>query len=155
MKKSWSSKWKGSSQRRKQRKYRHNAPLHVKHKFMGSNLSPELRKRFGKRSMPVRKGDEVEIMRGNSKGVKGTVERVSLKSCAVYLEGLNVKKVDGSEVLKPVQPSNMRILSMNMDDKARQMVVDRAKKRETEKAKDKAEPGKQKAPGQDKEVKGR
>ncbi len=130
MKKRWSSKWKKSRQPRKQRKYRINAPLHVRHKFLSANLSPELRKSFGKRSMPLRKGDEVIVMRGSSKDIRGAVERVDMKKCKVYVEGITIKKVDGSEVLKALEPSNLRIVKLKMDDKRRQMVVERAEKKE-------------------------
>jgi large subunit ribosomal protein L24 len=100
MKKEWSRMWLRSVQPRKQRKYRHNAPLHVRHRFMSANLSPEMRRRFGKRSMAVRKGDEVEIMRGSSKGLRGTVNRIDLSRCKVYVDEVKTKKVDGSEVIR-------------------------------------------------------
>ena len=51
MKKDYSSKWKASKQPRKQRKLRANAPLHVKHKMMSSNLDKELRKKYEKRNI--------------------------------------------------------------------------------------------------------
>jgi large subunit ribosomal protein L24 len=128
MKKTWSNKWVSSKQPRKQRKYRHNAPLHIKHKLVSAHMSPELRRRYNKRSLPVRKGDEVEIMRGSSKGLRGIVERVDLKKCKVYIENIKVKKVDGSEVLKAVEPSNLKIISLTTDDKRRKMVFERVGK---------------------------
>ena len=129
MKKEWSSKWKSSSQPRKQRKYRYNAPLHVRHKFLGARLSPELVKQFGRRSLPVRKGDEVKIMRGSSKDLKGTVERVDVKQSKVYVDGITVKKTDGSEVMKPLVPSNIMITKPDMNDKRRNMILERTEKR--------------------------
>lgn len=127
MKSKWSRKWVSSKQPRKQRKFRHNAPLHVRHKFIGAHLALHLRKRYGKRSMPVRKGDEVEVMRGNFKGTKGTVEKVDLKKSKVYLSSVKVKKVDGSEVSKALEPSNLKIISLKLDDKARIKVLNRPK----------------------------
>ncbi len=62
MKKKFSDKWKASKLPRKQRKYLANAPLHIKRKFLSANLSKELRKKHGKRSIPIRKGDTVRIM---------------------------------------------------------------------------------------------
>ena len=44
MKKKFSNAWIGSKQPRKQRKYRHNAPLNVRNKFLSSHLSKELMK---------------------------------------------------------------------------------------------------------------
>jgi large subunit ribosomal protein L24 len=136
MKKEWSRQWVKSVQPRKQRKYRHNAPLHIRHKFMSANLAPELRRRFDKRSMPVRKGDEVEIMRGSQKGLRGTVNRIDVKKSKVYVEEIKSKKVDGSEIMKPLQPSNLKIIKLALDDKQRQMVVDRAEKHPLKKKKE-------------------
>ncbi|RLJ08138.1 MAG: 50S ribosomal protein L24 [Candidatus Aenigmatarchaeota archaeon] len=125
MKKEWSSKWKSSKQPRKQRKYRYRAPLHIRRKFVSANLSPELRKKYGKRSVPIRKGDEVVVKRGDFKGVRGKVERVDLKSCRVWIDSVKVKKADGSEVLRPIDPSNLQIVSLNLDDKKRVEVLAR------------------------------
>jgi large subunit ribosomal protein L24 len=127
MKKEWSSKWVSSKQPRKQRKFRHNAPMHVRQKFVSAHLSEILRRRFGKRSLSLRKGDEVKIMRGSKRSFKGKIERIDLKTSKIYVEGLNVKKVDGSEVLKAVEPSNLLIVEPKMDDKRRQAVVERAR----------------------------
>jgi len=125
--KEWSNKWIASKQPRKQRKYRHKAPLHVRQRFVSAHLSEVLRSRFGKRSLPLRKGDDVKVMRGSDKGFKGKVERIDLKTSKVYVEGLNVKKVDGSEVLKPIEPSNLLITEPKMEDKRRQLIVERSK----------------------------
>lgn len=125
MKKEWSKAWTGSSQPRKQRKFRYNAPLHVKHKFISANLSKELRGETGRRSMPLRKGDEVKIMRGNSKGLKGPIERVDVKKSKIYIENIKVKKVDGSEVSKPINASNLMIIKLNLEDKMRKKIIAR------------------------------
>ncbi len=125
--KEWSNKWVASKQPRKQRKYRHTAPLHVRQKFVSAHLSEVLRKRFGRRSLPLRKGDEVKVMRGSDKGFRGKVERIDLRNSKVYIEGLNIKKVDGSEVMKPVDPSNLVILDAKMEDKRRQAIVERSR----------------------------
>lgn len=125
MKKAWSSRWLSSVQPRKQRKYRCNAPLHVRQRFVSVNLSPELRKRFGKRSMQVRKGDEVKVVRGSHKKKTGTVERVDLRKSKIYVDEIKAKKVDGSDVQKPLQPSNLMITKLKLDDKKRQAILDR------------------------------
>ncbi len=128
MKTEWSRSWISSKQPRKQRKYRYNAPAHIRHKFLSANLSKELRQRFGLRSIPIRKGDEIQIMRGAFKGQKGPIETVDTKKLKVYIGGIKVKKVDGSEVAKAIDPSNLKIINLKLDDKRRQEVVGRAKK---------------------------
>ncbi len=62
MKRKFSKSWKSSKQPRKQRKYAANAPLHLKRKLLSVNLSKDLRKKYGKRNMMIRKEDVVKIM---------------------------------------------------------------------------------------------
>lgn len=125
MKKEWSPNWKSSKQPRKQRKYRANAPLHTRHKFVSVHLSKELKNQIKKRALPVRKGDEVMIISGGSKRSRGTVSRVNLSSLKVYAEGITAKKVDGSEVMRALEPSNLMITKLDMDDKMRRKQLER------------------------------
>ncbi|MFH1848736.1 MAG: 50S ribosomal protein L24 [archaeon] len=111
--------WKSSTQPRKQRKYRYNAPLHIKQKFMGSHLSPELRKKHGIRSIPVRKDDKVKILRGQFRGQSGKVERLDIKRCRVYVSKIEIIKKDGTKTMYPINPSNLMIEVLNLDDKKR------------------------------------
>jgi len=118
MKKDFSTQWKGSSQKRKQRKYIANMPLHLRSKLMNSPLSKELRKKYGARSISIRKGDEVRIMRGRFNGKKGKVDKVELKRTRVTIEGINRTKKDGSKVKVWFNPSKVMITEM-YDDKKR------------------------------------
>jgi len=119
MKKLFSTKWIGSSQPRKQRKYVAKAPLHIKRKLLGVNLSKTLRDKQKIRSIVVRKGDKVKIMRGKEKGKEGKVIEVKTKLLKIYIEGLQRKKQDGSKVNIPVRASNLQIIELNMEDKKR------------------------------------
>lgn len=127
MKKLFSTAWVGSAQRRKQRKYRHNAPLHTQQKFMGSALSKDLRKKHGRRSIAVRRGDKVKVVRGNHKGKITTVERVNLRACRVYLKDIEVTRKDGRKANVGIHPSNLIIQELNLEDKQR---VNRTQKSE-------------------------
>jgi len=135
MKQEWSKRWNSSVQPRKQRKYRYNAPLHVRQGFVSASLSKSLRERFGKRSMPLRKGDEIEVMRGGFKGKRGVVDRINLSKTKIYVDEVKVKKSDGSEVMRALQPSNLKIVKLNLDDKKRQMIIDRASQKPEPKVK--------------------
>ena len=53
MKSRFSIAWKGSSQPRKQRKFRVNAPLHVKGTFLNAPLIKDLRAKHGARTVRV------------------------------------------------------------------------------------------------------
>ena len=122
MKKEWSAEWKSSKQPRKQRKYRYNAPLHVRRKFMNVHLSKELREKLGRRSLEIRKGDKVQVMRGKFRGVVGIVERVSLKELKVYVDRIRRKKSDGKEVMIPLDPSNLMMVEMAEDSRRLKVV---------------------------------
>lgn len=117
-----------SSKPSKQRKFRANAPLHIRHKFVSAHLSKELRKQLGRRSLPLRKGDEVKIMRGKFAGTAGKISEVDLKRLKIFLENIKRKQVSGKEVPIPLEPSNIMITSPNLDDKMRKKVIDRKKK---------------------------
>ncbi len=111
----------------KQRKRLFNAPAHIRHKLMGAPLSPELLAQKGIKTMPVRKGDTVRVMRGDHKGFEGKVSRVDLKNYRVYLEGLTREKVDGTAIFVGVHPSKVMIKTLNLDDKRRKAVMERKK----------------------------
>ena len=130
MKSLFSKHWKGSKQPRKQRKYVYNAPLHIKHKFLSAHLSKELRKKHGKRSLPVRKGDEVLVMRGSFKKKKAKILSVNLKKSKVTLEGIQRSKRDGTKVQISFSPSVLQIVSLNLDDKKRISSLERKPKTE-------------------------
>ncbi len=134
MKKEFSKDWKSSKQPRKQRKYLANAPLHIKKKFLSVNLSKELRKKYGKRNIAVRKGDLAKIMRGKFSKKQGKIIKVNLKTAKVIIEGIQIKKQDGSKVNVKLQPSNLQIIELNVEDKKRKI-----KKLEAEDKRQKAE----------------
>ncbi len=119
MKTKFSSSWIKSKQPRKQRKYRYNAPLHIKQKFVSAHLSKDLRKKYGKRSANLRKGDNVRIMSGQFKNKSGKVEEVDLKKTNIFVSGMEIVKKDGTKVRFPIHPSNLMITELNMDDKRR------------------------------------
>ncbi|MDI6720863.1 MAG: 50S ribosomal protein L24 [Candidatus Aenigmarchaeota archaeon] len=127
MKTLYSPAWKSSAQTRKQRKYRYNAPLHARHRMLSAHLSKELRKEMGFRSLPLRKGDEVAVMKGEFKKSRGKVLRADLKELRVYIEGIKRKKVSGQEVDVPLDPSNLKITKLNLDDSRRKKAVERKK----------------------------
>lgn len=127
MKKKWSRHWKSSKQPRKQRKYRHNAPLHTRHKFMSAPLSKDLEEKYKKKRIPLRTGDRVKIMMGQFKNTLGKVEKTDLKKLKVYIEGAQVAKRDGTKSHYPIDPSNVQILELELSDKKRKNILERGK----------------------------
>lgn len=106
---------------RKQRKYKYNAPLHIKQKMVHVHLSPELRVKYGLRNIQIRKNDTVRVLRGKFKKKEGKIEHVDLKREKVQITGLDNIKKDGTRVLASFVPSNLMILTLDLSDKKRKM----------------------------------
>lgn len=118
MKTKFSTQWKSSTQPRKQRKFRANAPLHIRGTFLHSHLAKDLSSKHGVRAVRVRTGDEVKAMRGEYAGRTGKVERVDTIRTRVFVAGMDQPKRDGSRRLYPLQPSNLLIVKL-VDEKRR------------------------------------
>ncbi len=112
----WSNDWNSSTNPSKQRKYRDNAPLHVKDKLVSANLDHELREELGTRNLKVRTGDRVKVMRGDEKGVEGIVNNIDREEARIYVDGIEVERQDGSKSQKPLRPSNVQLVALNVED---------------------------------------
>ena len=104
---------------RKQRKMLYNAPKHKRQKMMKAHLSDELYGKYGLRSLTIRKGDVVKVMRGKFKGHEGKVVRVNLKNMRVAVEGVTVRKVDNTAVQYWIHPSNLMLIKLDLSDPKR------------------------------------
>jgi large subunit ribosomal protein L24 len=89
---------------------------HKRDKFLGANLSVNLREQHNKRSMRVIKGDTVRILRGEYVGVEGKVEKVNTERSTLAIEGVQREKIRGGNVKVQVHASNVQIISLNTDD---------------------------------------
>ena len=82
-------------------------------------LSKELKGKYKKRSLTIRKGDAIKVLRGQFKGKTGKIDRVNLKTTKVYITGIESTKKDGTKTFYPFGPSNLIITELNLDDKKR------------------------------------
>ncbi|KZX10733.1 50S ribosomal protein L24 [Methanobrevibacter filiformis] len=114
-----------SKQPRKQRKFLYTAPKHTRRKMMGVSLSEKLREDYGRRSLPIKIGDTVEIVRGDFKDTKGKVESIDSKNYKVYIEGVTINKVDSTPVFVPIHPSNLVLIEADMKDDMRYKLIER------------------------------
>lgn len=112
MKQVHSTKWKSSTQPRKQRKYIYNAPSHLAGKQLHAHLSKELREKHKTRSVRVRVGDKVKVLRGTHKGKEGKVELVDTKNCRIYVAKVEMTKLQGGAAKYPLRPSNCMITEL-------------------------------------------
>jgi len=123
--KKFSKKWIKSTKPKKQRKYRYNAPLGIKRKFLSVHLSKELIKKHNIRNIQVRKDDKVKVARGQFRNKEGKVTRVMVKISKVYIENIQRTKIDGTKVYYPLTPSNLIITELNLTDKKRKKILER------------------------------
>lgn len=114
---------------RKQRKSLYIAPLHVRHKMFGARLAPELREKYGVKTLPVREGDEVLVMRGTFRGTEGKVVEVDTKKYRIHVENVTIEKADGTTVYYPLHPSKVMITKLKLDDERRKKIIDRKRGR--------------------------
>lgn len=121
----FSASWKASRKPKKQRKYRYNAPYHTKSKFLSAHLSRDLRKKYQKRSVRLRKGDKVLVISGEFRKKEGKIESIITKNLKVRIEGIEKTKKDGTKARVPVDPSNLIVTELALDDKRRQEVLER------------------------------
>jgi large subunit ribosomal protein L24 len=105
-----------SRQPRKTRKEWYTAPLHRRRKQVAAHLSEELLVKYNRRSIPVRKGDTVKVLRGAFKGLVEKVATVDTKSRKITVEKAIIVKADGKQVAKPIDPSNVIITKLNLSD---------------------------------------
>ena len=89
---------------------------HKRDKFLGANLSVNLREQHNKRSMRVIKGDTVRILRGEYVGIEGKVEKVNTVRSTLSIEGVQREKIRGGNVKVQIHASNVQIISLNTDD---------------------------------------
>jgi len=130
-----------SKKPKKQRKFIRTAPLHLRRKLMASHLSAELKKQYNTRSVPVRKGDEVVVMRGRFKKRSGKIARLDTKKYRVYIEGIMVKRTDGTERQAPIHSSKLKITKLNLQDKKRVKALKRKGGKRRSKAETKTKTG--------------
>lgn len=123
----FSTSWKKSKKPGKQRKYRKSAPGHIRHKFVKAHLSKDLRKKYGKRNLTLKKGDAVKVMRGGFKNHQGKIEKIDMKSSDIFVSGVESTKKDGTKVKVALDPSNLMIVELNLEDKLRQKAIERKK----------------------------
>ncbi|MBN1193878.1 MAG: 50S ribosomal protein L24 [Methanomicrobiaceae archaeon] len=115
-----------SKQPRTQRKIRYNAPLHQRGKFLCAPLDSNLQSQYKTRSVRLVKGDTVKVLRGDFHGDTGVVDGVDLKRSRILVHGVSVTKADGTEVPRPVDPSNVQVTKLNLKDKTRENRIRRA-----------------------------
>ncbi|KAF1975107.1 ribosomal protein L24 [Bimuria novae-zelandiae CBS 107.79] len=127
-----------ASSRRKSRKAHFSAPSSFRRVIMSAPLSKELREKHNVRSIPVRKDDEILIVRGTNKGREGKVTSVYRLKFALHINGVVREKSNGQSVPIPIDASKVVITKLKLD-KDRENILERISQgREAQKKKSEA-----------------
>lgn len=78
------------------------------------------------RSIPIRKDDEVTIVRGTNKDKEGKVTSVYRLKYVIHVERVSREKTNGQSVPLGVHPSNVVITKLKLD-KDREAILERIK----------------------------
>ncbi|MGY5872434.1 MAG: 50S ribosomal protein L24 [Candidatus Thorarchaeota archaeon] len=106
----------------KQRKKLYTSPVHANKKRLKCRIDEFLQEEYGLRSLVVKTGDLVKIMRGQFRDTEGKIIRVDYKNIRVYLDSATVTKADGKEANIPIHPSNIMIVKLELDDERKQLI---------------------------------
>lgn len=129
-----------SKQPGKQRKAQYNAPIHVKRKRIRARLRTDDPELAGVRTITVRVGDEVEVLRGDfgspnsakpdtrgkrlgqargKAGIRARIVNVNTNSGTVFVDGISITTADGKEEPLPIHASNIVVVSIDDTDPLR------------------------------------
>ena len=111
----------------------YRATMATRSKQLGSPLSKDLQKRYGKRSIRVVLGDTVKVMRGEYRGVDGKISKVSIADNSVAIEGVKKEKSKGEKFDVLIRSTNVVITNLNLDDHWRKTKLEGKKPKETPK----------------------
>merc|ERR1719276_499139 len=100
---------------------------------MSSPLSKDLRTKYNVRSVPIRRDDEVMIVKGHYHDCEGKVTQVYRKKWRIHIERVTRDKANGQTVPIGIHPSKVTITKIKLD-KDRKALLDR-KNRATKKGK--------------------
>ena len=97
----------------------YQATLQTRSKQLGSALSKDLQKKYGKKSARAIEGDSITILRGEFKGVDGKISKISTQKTSVAIDGVKKEKTKGDKFDVYIHTSNLVITSLNTSDKWR------------------------------------
>eukprot|EP01119_Soliformovum_irregulare_P012067 TRINITY_DN3108_c0_g2_i1.p2 TRINITY_DN3108_c0_g2~~TRINITY_DN3108_c0_g2_i1.p2 ORF type:complete len:150 (+),score=38.40 TRINITY_DN3108_c0_g2_i1:233-682(+) len=110
--------------RRKQRKAHFTANPNERRRIMSCGLSKDLFNKHNVGTVPIRKDDEVRVMRGTFKGREGKVVRVHRAKYVIHIEKITKEKSNGATAFIGIQPSNCQVIKLKLD-KDRKALLER------------------------------
>ncbi|ODV65383.1 ribosomal protein L26A [Hyphopichia burtonii NRRL Y-1933] len=113
-----------SSSRSKARKAYFTSSSVERRALLSAPLSKELRAQYNIKSIPIRKGDEVTVVRGSKKGSEGKISSVYRLKFAVQIEKLQKEKSNGASIPINIHPSKVVVNKLHLD-KDRKALIER------------------------------
>ncbi|RLN02228.1 hypothetical protein BBJ28_00000241 [Nothophytophthora sp. Chile5] len=113
-----------SSSRRKSRKAHFGAHSTQRRVLMSASLSKDLQNKYNVSYLPIRKEDEVTIVRGSFKGREGRVTAVYRKKFVIHVERVVREKANGASVPIGIDASKVIISKLKLD-KDRKKILER------------------------------
>ena len=112
-----------TSSRRKNRKNHFDAHSSKRRIAMSSLLSKNLQDKYHLHSIPIRKNDEVKIMRGVMKGRSGKVVQCHRKNFSIYVDKITCLKIGKSTSYTPISSSNVVITNLSMTNERKMLLL--------------------------------
>ena len=106
---------------------------------MSAPLSDELQKKYHVRAVPIRKEDEVQVVRGKFKNRDGKVTQVYRRKYIIHVERISREKNNGATVNLGLHPSKVVITKLHLDPDRRALLERKNRQAKTDKAKGKVQ----------------
>lgn len=124
-----------SSSRRKSRKAHFSAPSSVRRVIMSAPLSSELRQKHKVRSLPIRKDDEVHVVRGMYRGRDGKVVACYRKKYVIHIDRITRERANTMTVPVGIHPSNVIITKIKTDKNRKEILARKNREAKSDKGK--------------------
>ncbi|MGI0054278.1 MAG: 50S ribosomal protein L24 [Thermoplasmata archaeon] len=108
---------------RKQRRMLYEADTTRRRRLMSVPLSKELRGRFHRRALPLRKGDTVRILKGSYVGREERVAKVDRRGLSVTLDNVTSKTGESKSTPLPVRTGSLILVRLNLADPWRRRLL--------------------------------
>ena len=103
---------------------------------MSVSLSKELRTKYNVRFMPIRKENEVQVVRGHYKGQQvGKIVQVYRKKFVIHVECIQREKPNGASAHVGIHPSKVVITKLQMDLDCKEILDHKVKVHQADKGK--------------------
>jgi large subunit ribosomal protein L26e len=102
---------------------------------MSCHLNKELREKHKVRCLPIKRGDEVKILKGKAKGKSGKVIQVYRKRWVIYVDKVNREKQNGQSVFLPLKPCYCVIEKLLLNNDRKKLIEKKSANKEKVKEK--------------------